>query len=209
MNLEQRYKKLRRLASKVNRARKKQAQQIDILCNDFIAAQRDFIKRLGSISFAAHFYQSITGIRDLNGLFHTAGQLIYSEIKSVNIAFFLRQSENFDLQLFESSQPITFEKQKLESCFTPELVDNICKSNKLLNIDGLLAVGLKCSPAVLNELSIIAIPLSQHGSSLGFMLIYSSSQNDLTETELEKITSVTPGLARAIASCKLLSFSAD
>ncbi|GAH10763.1 unnamed protein product, partial [marine sediment metagenome] len=39
-----RYKRLRLLVSKVNKQRKKQAQKIDILCNDFIAAQKDFIK---------------------------------------------------------------------------------------------------------------------------------------------------------------------
>ena len=44
--LKQRHKRVRLLVKKLNTKRKKQAQKIDILCNDFIAAQRDFIKNL-------------------------------------------------------------------------------------------------------------------------------------------------------------------
>lgn len=131
---KQRHKSLRLLISKVNKERKKQAKKIDILCNDLIAAQRDFIKRLNTISFTASFYESIIGTTDLSTLFYTAGKLIKDEIPDANIAFFLRQAESFELHLFESDQPITLEQQRLENCFTPELVDNICKSNKICTL---------------------------------------------------------------------------
>ena len=44
-------KRLRLLISQLNKERKKQAKQIDILCNDFVCSQKDFIKVLGAISF--------------------------------------------------------------------------------------------------------------------------------------------------------------
>ena len=73
---KQRHKRLRLLIKKLNKKRKKQAKKIDILCNDFIAAQKDFIKSLKTISFIANFYESIIGITDLNSLLHTAVKLI-------------------------------------------------------------------------------------------------------------------------------------
>ena len=59
MDDKQRHRRLRLLIKKLNKDRKKQNQKIDILCNDFIGAQRNFIKRLGIINFVANFYESI------------------------------------------------------------------------------------------------------------------------------------------------------
>ena len=205
MDHKQRYKKLRLLVSKANKERKKQAQKIDILCNDLIAAQRDFIKRLRTISFTANFYEAIIGTTDLNSLILTADKLIKDEIGNANIAFFLRQTEGFELHLFESDQPITLEEQRLENCFNPELVDNICKSNKLCTLDDMFAMGLHG----LNQISAFTIPLGQFGPSPGFILIYRSSADKLTAEQLKTIAAVTPGLSRAIASCQALCHSAD
>lgn len=87
-----RQEKMRLLISKLNKERKKQAKKIDILCNDFIAAQRDFIKGLKTISFIANFYESIIGITDLNSLLYTAVKLIKAEYADANVTFFLRQT---------------------------------------------------------------------------------------------------------------------
>ncbi len=206
---KQRHKSLRLLISKVNKERKKQAKKIDILCNDLIAAQRDFIKRLNTISFTASFYESIIGTTDLSTLFYTAGKLIKDEIPDANIAFFLRQAESFELHLFESDQPITLEQQRLENCFTPELVDNICKSNKICTLEDMFAMGLQGNLTRLNKISAVTVPLGQFGSSLGFILIYRSSQNKLTAAELNHISAIAPGLSQAIQSCQVLSNSAD
>ena len=202
MDHKQRHKKLRLLVSKVNKARKVQAKKIDILCNDIIATQRDFIKRLNTISFTANFYESIVGTTDLSSLLATSGKLIKNEIPDANIAFFLRQTDNFELYLFESDQPITLEKQHLENCFTSELVDNICKSNKLCTLDDLFAIGLQGNLSVLNKTSVVTVPLGQLGTSVGFVLIYRSSQNKLTAAELTNISAIAPGLSRAIQSCQ-------
>jgi len=209
MDHKQRHKSLRLLISRVNKERKKQAKKIDILCNDLIAAHRDFIKRLNTISFTANFYESIIGTTDLSTLFYAAGKLIKDEMPDANIAFFLRQADNFKLHLFESDRPITLEQQRLENCFTPELVDNICKSNKICTLDDMFAMGLQGNLTKLNKISAVTIPLGQFGSSLGFILIYRSSQNKLTTEELNHISAIAPGLSQAIQSCQVLSHSAD
>jgi len=207
-----RHRRLRLLIRKLNRERKKQAQKIDILCNDFISAQGDFIKRLNTINFTADFYEAILGTTDLSSLLYTAGKLIQDEISDSNIAFFLLglpfQQDNFALYMFESDQPITLEKQHLESCFTPELVDNICKSNKLCTLDDMFAMGLQGNLIRISKISAITVPLRRFGSSLGFILIYRLSKNKLTPEELNNISAVTGGLSRAIQSCQVILHSA-
>jgi len=200
---EQRYKRLRLLIRKLNKERKTQAKKTDILCNDLIAAQREFIKKLDIISFTANFYESIVGTTDLNTLLHIAAKFIKNEIPDASVAFFLRQTESFELHLFASDQPISLEKQQLENSFTPEVVENICKSNKTCTLDDMFVMGLQGNLTALNKISAVTIPLSQAGLSLGFILIYRSSENKLTAEELNNISAVTLGLSRAIQSCRL------
>jgi len=209
MDYKQRHRRLRLLIAKLNKERKKQAKKTDILCNNLIAAQRDFIKRLNAICFTANFYESIVGVADLNNLLATTAKLIKDEIPDSDVVFFLRQAERFELYLFESDQPITLEQPRLENCFNAELVDNICNSNKLCDLDSLSAMGLQISPACLNKISAVTIPLCRPGPSLGFILIYCSSQNKLTADRLSNIVAVTRGLSQAIQSCQILSHSTD
>jgi hypothetical protein len=233
----QRHKRLRLLIRRLNRERKTQAKKIDILCNDLIAAQRDFIKRLNTITFMANFYETIMATTELSSLILTACRFIKEEIPDANIAFFLRQAENFELHIVESEHsasgetppparprlgagspqggPVTLQEQptvgyptwcpRFENCFTHELVDNICKSNKMCTIDDMLTMGLQGSPVGLNKISAATLPLGQPGQPLGFILIYRPSQNELSADELNKISAVTSGLSRAIASCHVPS----
>ena len=210
MNDERRNKRLRLLISRLNKERKKQAKQIDILCNDFVAAQKDFIKALNAIGFAADFYGAITGLTELNELLFAAGNLVKEQIPDANIAFFLltpsiaegMQGDNFELHIFESDQPIDLEDRRIENFFTAELVGNIAKSNRICTIEDMLAMGLAGSPACLEKISTAAIPLSTPASSMGFVLIYRSSRNQLTADELKTVAQITPGLGRSIASCR-------
>ena len=209
MDDKQRHRRLRLLIKKLNKDRKKQNQKIDILCNDLIAAQRNFIKRLGVISFTANLYESIIGTTDLNELLYTAVEIIKTENADLNITFFLRQEENFELHMFESCRPIAIEKQYIESCFTPELMDNISKSNKVCTLDDMFSMGLQGNLNGLNKISVVTIPLGLLGSSLGFILVYCSSDNKLCDDEISRISAVISGLSRAITSCKALSSAAD
>jgi hypothetical protein len=206
---KQRHRRLRLLIKKLNKDRKKQNQKIDILCNDLIAAQRNFIKRLGIISFVANFYESIIGKTDLNKLLCSAVEFIKAENEDINVTFFLRQEENFELHMFESDGPIAIEKQFIENCFTQELMDNISKSSKACTLDDMYAMGLQGNLNELNKISAVTIPLGLFGSSLGFILLYRSSENKLTIDEISRISAVTSGLSRAITSCQTLSRAAD
>ena len=255
MDNKQRHKRLRLLIKKLNKDRKKQNQKIDILCNDFISAQRNFIKKLGIINLTANFYESILGLTDLKELLCTTVEFIKAEIEDINITFCLRQGENpilqedskmgihdsYELHIFNSDQPAAIEKgspfceqaakcdptQYIESCFTQELMDNISGSNKVCTLDDMYAMGLNGNLNELNKISAVTIPLGflrnpilqngnpknsnagTLGSSLGFILVYRSSQDKLNTEQISRISAITSGLSRAIISCRVLSKTAD
>ncbi len=209
MDDKQRHRRLRLLIKKLNKDRKKQNLKIDILCNDLIAAQRNFIKRLGIINFAANFYESILGTTDLSKLLYTAVEFIKAENEDANVTFFLRQEENFEIHMFESARPIAVEKQYIENCFNQELMDSISRSNKVCTIDDMFAMGLDGNLNELNKISAVTIPLGLLGSSLGFILVYRPSENKLSADEISRISAAISGLSRAITSCQTLSHAAD
>jgi len=197
--------KMRLLISRLKNERRKQAQKIDILCNDFIAAHRQFIRGLGVISFAADFYESIAGVTDIHELLCTAARLIEDRITGANVAFFLRRRDNFELHVFEADEPIEMKNGRLENCFDTELVETISTSNKLCSLDDMFAMGLQGNPARFDKLSAFAVPINDGGSSPGFILIYRSSRRVLAGEKLHSIVSIAPGLCRAIESCWALA----
>lgn len=218
---KQRNQRLRLLIKKLNKERKKQAQKIDILCNDLITAQRDFIKKLNIISFSANFYESIIGSAGLEDLLCTAARMIKTETADANVTFFLRPGDEpsteikpgFELHMFESGRPVMVAgaqgsdgvRDRLENCFSPELMDSICKSNKVCTLDEMFAMDMQGHLSGLKKVSAVTLPLGVIGSPLGFLLIYHSSENKLTPDEINRIRAITAGLSRAIASCHSLS----
>jgi hypothetical protein len=225
---ERRNKRLRLLIARLNKERKRQAKQIDILCNDIITVQRDLIKALKVIGFAADFYESIAGLTELNELLCTAGNLIKNQIPDANVAFFLlvgskveepqaggnldcRQT-SFELHIFESDQPIDFpapggvdgEDRRIENFFTTELVDNIAKSNRICTIEDMLAMGFAGSPCCIEKIAAAGLPLNHRGCSLGFVLLYRASQHPFTCDELKSIDQISTGLSSSIAACRAL-----
>jgi len=207
VNSDQRYKRLRLLVKRLNKDRKKQAKKMDILCNDLVSAQRDFIKRLGVIAFAANLYESIVGATDLSTVLNTSGRLIEDEIPGANVAFFLRHRQSFELHIVESSQPITLERDDLKNSFTAELVDNICRLNRICTLDDMFAMGLQGNLTRLKEISAVTVPLAHQGSSLGFILLSRSSQKQLLANDLANVATIAPGLSKAISSCQMLMHS--
>jgi hypothetical protein len=214
---------MRLLIGRLNKIRKKQAQQIDILCNDFIAAQKQFVKALKVIGFAADFYEGIAGLTDLNELLGNASVLIQEQIPDINVAFFLLassradvlQPKGFELHIFESDkadtlspveqglqEPISPEDKRIENFFTTEQVDEIGKSNRLCTMDDMLAMGLVSNPLCIEKIAAVGLPLNNRGCSLGFVLLYRSSKSPITSDELKSLNQISAGLVRSIAACR-------
>lgn len=203
MDRTKRNKKLRLLLKCMNKERKKQSKKIDILCNDLIASHRKFIQKLSVIGFKADFYGSIIGISDLNNLLYTAEKAIKNKIPEANTAFFLRKEEKFELHMPESEETDTNERHRLESLFTAELVDHICKANKICTEEDMFIIGIQKDPNQLKDISAITIPLRQFGMSIGFIFIYRPKQKKITPDEISHISAIGPGLSQAIQSCQM------
>ncbi|MCK5226397.1 MAG: hypothetical protein KAQ89_06725 [Planctomycetes bacterium] len=203
--IKNRRKKLLLLVKNVNKKRKKQAKKIDILCNDFITAQRNFIGKLNTISFKADFCESIVAIAKLDNLLYAAGKFVQNEFEDANVSFFIRKTNSFELHLSQSDQPITMQDQQLENCFTNEVVESICKANKICSIENLFEFGLQANPSALGKISAATIPLGRQGTSIGFMLLYHLGENNFTKEDLNNLSAITPALSKAITNCKALA----
>jgi hypothetical protein len=203
MSQSQRQKRLRLLVKQLNKERKRQASQIDILCNDMINAQRSFVSRLSGISFAASFYKSLLGETDLRRLLLQAGRLLEKELPAANITFFLRQPEGCRVPTFESQDALLIEDQPFEDYFHTALVDSICKANRPCTLNDMFEMGLEGNLRELQGISAATLPLNDLGRSLGFVLFYRPLPCRLKDDELRKANLVSCGLSHAIASCRL------
>jgi len=205
----QRHKRLRLLIRKLNRARRDQAKKIDVLCNDIVTAQRDFIVRLQILSFVVDFYEALVGLTDLTAILRTTTQVVKSVICDASVAFFLLEGHSFQVHVFDSEQSVGLDAGQLGEIFTSELVRNICNSCKLCLAEDMFAMGLQGNLSVLNKVTFAGIPLSQGGTSVGFLLVYRSAQKQMNVDELSKIAAIIPGLSRAVRSAQVVSHLAD
>jgi hypothetical protein len=203
MSQVERHKRLRALVKKLNRERKRQSNQIDILCNDLITAQREFMRRLNSVGFAAHFYKDLLGASDLRTLLGRAGGLIREELPGANVTFYLRHTEGCERHAVEGDKVLSLEALRLQDGFTEEVVDSVCKTNRPCSADDLLGLGLEASPADLAAVSLATVPLNDMGRPLGFILLYRTAPYLLDRDDIEKIGLIACGLARAIRGCSV------
>ncbi len=206
---EIRYDKLRLLVHRANKDRKRQAKKIDLLCNDLIGAHRNFIKNLDVLRFAANFYQSIIGIKNLDDLFDAAACCLEDEIKDAQLAFFLRHGDSFDIYSAKYPKKEDDKTEPFESFFSNEIVNDICKDNRLCSIEQMMTMGLQLVPSMLNDFSAYAVPLINCGTSIGFILIYRTSKEAIPAEQLDNAASVSTGLARAIVACQSVYSNTD
>ncbi len=202
MNISKRNKRVRKLVKTLNKERKRQAKKIDILCNDFVEAQRNFIKRLETIAFAADFYETIIGTTELSSLLNKTGKIIQTRIPDSNVVFFIKTGQLLESHLLENTNQDTDRQNNFLDSFTPEVIDNINKANKICTLQELLPLGLHLNPQILARLSAATVPLGQNGQTAGFVLIYLPSQEEISLQQINSIAAVTSGLSQAIQSCK-------
>lgn len=200
MSQTERHKRLRLLLKRLNRQRKWQASRIDILCNDLICAQRAFLHQLQGIGFAAEFYHSLLGCTDLHDLLSRAGHLIRREAPEVGVSFYLRHLDGGD---FRTVAPCPGGQWGPEELLPADVVDGICKSNVSGMLDDLPTTHLEQWPDELRTFSMATLPLSELGRPLGFVLLYRRLPETVTQEEVNRIGSVTSGLARAIRAARV------
>jgi len=100
-----------------------------------------------------------------------------------------------------SGQADTLAENHLEQYLTAELVRNIGESNKLCTLDDMVSMGLQAGPGLLGQLTASAIPLAQQLGAKGFILLYRKKEAVFSSVELDYISSITPGLSKAVNAC--------
>jgi hypothetical protein len=202
MSQTDRQKRLRLLVRQLNRRRKQQASQIDILCHDLIAAQRTFIDRLQGVSFTAQFYQALLGSTDLNDLLERAGRALRDELPDAGVSFFLRQADGCEPYATPAQETASAEDPRPEECLPPDLVDRICKANKPCTREDMLDLRPGGGLKGLERFAPATLPLSDLGRSLGFIFLYRRAPLVLTPEELRRIGLVLRGLSQAIRAAR-------
>ncbi|MFA5554029.1 MAG: hypothetical protein WDA68_05660 [Phycisphaerae bacterium] len=201
MQNNQRNKKLLSFVKGINRKRKAQAKQIDILCNDIINMHRGFLQTLNKLAFTADFCELMIGCEELPKLLAEASFRINRQIGPCNIVFFLPQAENQRIYVFECEGSEEEKPSKLEQAFSHELIDSVFKSNKICMLDELLTMGLQVAPAALKNISAATVPICEDGMAAGLVLVYKTPRDSIKREQLEYITAVRSALSRAIRTC--------
>ena len=198
MSQTERNERLRLLIRRLNKQRKQQASQIDILCNDLIGAHRSFLQRLQDLGFAAEFYRSLLGGTDVNGILARAGRVIKQELPGAGVTFFLRQPDGFELHACPGDESLYGEPQGPQDDFDSELVDSICRHNRPCTLDDVVAMSTQGNLGTLRKYSLATLPLSDLGRSLGFVLLSCPLPQVLNAADVRRISPVMRGLAQAI-----------
>lgn len=191
-----RQKRIRHLVHRLNRERKRQAKQVDILCNDLIGAQRDFLRRLATISHAATYYKAILGVQDVDQLYRITGQHIQALLPDVGIVFCLPNAKPW--RFHHEGAGSGPDDLHMDQYLDADVIAAITQANHKCDTEDMLALGLQVNPSLLTRLKATTIPLTTQGRGFGFVLL-SRSHTPLQATELEPIESIAVGLVRALA----------
>jgi hypothetical protein len=204
--LEQRQRnRARKLISKLNKERKSQNKKIDILCNNLILTQKKIVEQLQEYNFTLEFCQSIAGQTDLGRLMRQSQELIQMYFANCGIGLFLLESKGFAFHSADGECGTNLDINKVESFFNDDVVNYVCNSNSVCSLNDMSAAGLDSDISELNKLSIFAIPLSGFGKSVGFIMIWRKMGNPIKKTEIERLCSVSPILAKAVRGCLAIS----
>ena len=205
MRNNDRHRRVRLLVRKLNKARKKQAKQISILCHDLIDAQRDYNRRLSVIGLAAAFYKSILGINDLDTLLNVASEHMVETTDVVQVVFVIRTENNSKSYVCGDSTLPVEREIRLEQLFSPEVMGSICDSGRPCTMDDMLAMGLQIRPKDFSQVSALTIPLTDGACARGFMLLYQENGHPLSNIQIKQLMAISGALSKAIAACLMLT----
>ncbi|MCI0498688.1 MAG: hypothetical protein L0Y36_03270 [Planctomycetales bacterium] len=181
----------------------RQTEQIDILCRDVVAAHRDFSVKLAQLNFVSSFYETLLGCADLETLLDASVDKFRQAIDGADAAIFLLGENGFDVHIADSGLFNPIEKDQFQNWFTPRLVNNISRMNRVCSLDQLLRMGLQGPPAIMKTISAAAVPLGRIGQGTGFVFVYRPAHLPLQPEELAHAAAVSIGLREAIGSFNL------
>jgi len=201
---EDRNKRVRLLVKVLNKDRKKQARQIDLLCHDLVDAQRAFVRRLETIGFAAGLYKSLLGVQDTEQVIRIIINEVQSQFPSMDVNFVFRQADGCKIYPLETT---TRDEGHPVDAFDRALTDAVCKANKACDLDDLLGMGLAISPQKASRIQMTTLPLPQGGRSLGFIVLTSPAAVKVPPRIIEQMTLAGSGISQAVLATEKMNRS--
>lgn len=173
-------------------------QQIDILCNDILAAHSDFINHLKRFRFAADFYENLLGAANLDALAASAGEFFAENIAGCSVAIIFTASDSPQIHFYSKDPRLEDIPSHISPGLTAKMVESVCQSSQICRADDLCRMGFFAGPAVLKRISLAAIGLNNTGPAVGMILLYRCADKPLSNSELSVVSSVIKGLAKAV-----------
>jgi hypothetical protein len=190
--------RIRRLVHRLNRRRKEQAAQIDILCGSLIESQRKFLAQLGQMNILLGYYETILAAATAETVLDSTVQYIARNTPGTAAAIYLQNSFTARAVNAEAAQ---FPCEDIEASFTQDVCEAICGSARSVDVQEMLEAGLQMSPKLLKTLAIAAIPFGRAAGPRGFILLYRQALRQFSDDELKTVCWLTVPLAAALEQC--------
>lgn len=201
----QRRQRIRSLIKQLNRQKRTQKKQIRMLSTDMLASQKKFVHQLQHYNFTLDFYESVIGMTDMHRLLLTAEQKIKDHIPGICPAFFILSSDRFNVHYTNDRKIEGFDPKNFLTSFDPNTVINISRCNTICTVEDMFALGLQTNLNLISKINACAIPLSGFGPAEGFMLVWTASENPLTQSSIDRLATVAVPLAHSVRNCKKLT----
>ena len=195
---------MRLMVKALNKDRKKQARQIDLLCHDLIDAQRAFVRRLETIGFAAGLYKSLLGAQNTEHVLRILVNDVQSLMPSMDINLVLRQDDRCKIYPLETT---TRDEGHPVDAFDGPLVNAVCRANKTCHLDDLLGMGLSISPQKASRIQMTTLPMPQGGRCMGLIVLTSPANATVPANIIERITLVVSGISQVVLATEKVSRS--
>lgn len=199
-----RNERVRLLVKTLNRERKKQAKQIDLLCKDLIDAQRAFIQRLENIGFAAGLYKSLLGVQTTEQVLQILLNEVQPLVPGMDVNLVLRQEGGCKIYPLETT---TRDEGHPVDAFDGPLVEAACRANKICHLDDLLGMGLALSPQKASRTQLTTLPMPQGGRCMGLIVLTSPANVTVPANLIEQIALVVSGVSQAVLATEKWSKS--
>jgi len=202
---QQRRQRIRSLIKNLNKQKRRQKKQIDLLCKDILASQKKFVHQLQHYNFTLDFYESVIGLTDIHRLLLTAEQKIKDHIPGICPAVFILESDMFNVHCTNDQKIDGFDPRKFLSSFDPNTVINISRCNTICTVEDMFALGLEANLNLISKINTYAIPLSGFGPAEGFILIWKNASQPIAQADLDRLATIAVPFAHSLRNCKKLA----
>jgi GAF domain-containing protein len=200
----QRYEKMRRLCSQLNRSRRQLNRKVNLLCGDLVASNKELSDTVQQLRQAYQFQSGLIGEYDRNYLLCRSLQQIREQLPRSGAAIYLCQTEAFEAHLTAAENPDE-DSDGIEMTLYNAVIRHIIRDGKSRVISGVKrryagdeAVGEH------PDLAVLGIPLIDGPEVIGVMSFYRTADNRFDENDRRKVQPFILPLSRAIAGLQKL-----